>query len=123
MGSLHASMHMGRVAALGCILCIILGYGATPAQVHHIRMEQGAAQRASDYLTCPLCQEHHTGDSGIHGLGRRAFERVYGLSELDLLAITLALLAGERLSSRMRTRSTAPPKKTARPSKILPRRL
>ena len=28
---------MGRVARVGCIACIVLGYGPTPAQVHHIR--------------------------------------------------------------------------------------
>lgn len=83
---------MARVAALGCILCRYLNYGETPAQVHHIREEQGAAQRASDFLTVPLCPEHHTGGTGLHGLGRRAFERRYKLSELDLLAMTLELL-------------------------------
>lgn len=33
----------------------------------------------------PLCYEHHRGATGLHGLGKRAFEREYGLSELDLL--------------------------------------
>lgn len=84
--------HMGRVAMLGCILCRHLGFGETLAVVHHIRTEQGVAQRASDFLTVPLCPEHHTGATGIHGLGKRAFERRYKLSELDLLAMTLELL-------------------------------
>ena len=86
--------HMGRVAALGCILCDHLGLGATPAQVHHVREDQGGAQRASNDLTVPLCPEHHTGKTGLHGLGTRAFERTYGLSELDLLALTLERLEG-----------------------------
>lgn len=85
--------HMGRVASVGCIVCRHLGYGATPAQVHHIREEQGASQRAHDCLTIPLCQEHHTGQTGIHGLGRKAFERTYKLTELDLLAMTIEALA------------------------------
>ena len=38
--------HMGRVASLGCYLCRQLGYGETPAQVHHVREGQGMAQRA-----------------------------------------------------------------------------
>lgn len=83
---------MGRVAGIGCILCRHLGYGQTAAHVHHIREEQGAAMRASDYLTVPLCPEHHQGATGIHGLGRRAFERTYRLTELDLLAMTLEVL-------------------------------
>lgn len=89
--------HMGRVAALGCILCDHLGLGATPAQVHHIREGQGMGQRASNYLTVGLCLEHHTGKSGLHGLGTNAFERTYGLSELDLLAMVV-----ERLGAKCR---------------------
>lgn len=84
---------MGRVAGLGCILCRELGYGQTPAEVHHIRDGQGAAQRASDYLTVPLCPEHHRGNAGLHGLGVRGFEARYRLSELDLLALTIEALA------------------------------
>lgn len=84
--------HLGRVGALGCILCRHLGWGETPAQVHHLREEQGAGQRASDFLTVPLCPEHHTGATGFHGLRAREFERRYKLSELDLLAMTLELL-------------------------------
>jgi hypothetical protein len=79
--------HMGRVAALGCLIC------AQPAEVHHVREGQGMAQRASNWLTVPLCPEHHRGASGVHGLGERGFERRYRLSELDLLAMTLAALA------------------------------
>jgi len=83
---------MGRVAEVGCILCRHLGYGQSPAEVHHIRAGQGAAQRADDMLTVPLCPEHHRGGSGLHGLGTKAFERTYRLSELDLLAMTLEAL-------------------------------
>jgi hypothetical protein len=79
--------HMGRVAGLGCLLC------GMPAEVHHIREGQGMAQRASNWLTVPLCPEHHRGMSGLHGLGERGFERRYRLSELDLLAMTSERLA------------------------------
>ena len=84
--------HMGRVAELGCVLCRHLGFDGTPAEVHHIRDGQGAAQRASDFLTVPLCPEHHRGGTGLHGLGTKAFERTYKLSELDLLAMTVEAL-------------------------------
>ena len=89
MGLSKAGRHLSRVAALGCVLCRNLGYGATPAHVHHIREGQGAAQRAHDCLTIPLCPEHHTGNDGIHGLGRRGFEARYKTTELDLLAQTI----------------------------------
>lgn len=53
--------HMGRVAALGCIICHHMGLGETPAVVHHLEEDTGAAQRQDDFLTIPLCPEHHVG--------------------------------------------------------------
>ncbi len=90
--SASGKRHMGRVAELGCVLCHHLGLGETPAQVHHIRESQGMAQRAGDFLTIGLCHYHHLGEGGIHGLGTRAFERMYKLDELDLLNMTLERL-------------------------------
>ena len=85
--------HLSRVAALGCILCRHLGTPGTPAEIHHLREGQGAAQRGSDFTSIPLCPEHHRGASGLHGLGTRGFYARYKLSELDLLAMTLEALA------------------------------
>lgn len=91
--SAKGARHMAKVAGLGCILCRHLGYGQTPAEVHHLKEECGAGQRQSDYITVPLCTEHHRGASGFHGLGRRAFTRTYRLTELDLLAMTIEAMA------------------------------
>lgn len=82
--------YMGRVAALGCIVCRLLGDGPTPAQVHHVREGQGAAQRAGNYCTVPLCEPHHTGPAGIHG--DRSALRMLKLDEMDLLNITIGEL-------------------------------
>jgi hypothetical protein len=75
--------YMGRVAALGCIVCRLMGLGATGAQVHHVRAGQGKAQRAGSFCTVPLCEPHHTGPKGIHG--DRACLRQLNMSEMDLL--------------------------------------
>lgn len=81
--------HFGRLARIGCVLCIRLGYGeGTPAEIHHIRR----AGRRSDAPVIALCPTHHRGDKGIHGMGRKAFERYYGFSEEDLLVKTETLL-------------------------------
>ncbi|MEZ2742652.1 Ref family recombination enhancement nuclease [Paenalcaligenes hominis] len=80
--------HLSQVAEQGCILCRYLGYGPTPAEIHHLRHGMGMAQRNSNYNVIPLCPEHHRGATGFHGLGRRAFERTYGVTELDLLAMS-----------------------------------
>jgi len=92
--SLAAKRHLTAVAAQGCALCRRMGYDETPAEIHHIREGQGMAQRAQDWLVVPLCPEHHRGTHGIHG-DRRAF-RDAAVDELDLLADTIARLAGRR---------------------------
>ena len=76
--------HMDRVAALGCLLC------GQPAQLHHVREGQGMSQRASNFLVVPLCEPHHTGSAGLHGLGSRGFERRYRMDEMGLLAQVIA---------------------------------
>lgn len=89
-----AARHLQRVADLGCALCARLGHYDVPAEVHHIRAGQGAAQRASDFLTVPLCPDHHRGTHGIHG-DRAAFRNA-AVGELDLLADTISRLMGRR---------------------------
>lgn len=88
--------HMGDVAALGCFICRRLGYGPTPAQVHHLREGQGMGQRGSHVLTIPLCEVHHANHSkdGIHG-GREVWKRM-GLDEMDALEDTLRCLLNVR---------------------------
>lgn len=83
--------HMGRVAALGCIVCRLLGYGPTAAQVHHVRAGQGKAQRSGNFCTVPLCEPHHTGPRGVHG--DRACLRQLNMDEMDLLDIVIGELA------------------------------
>jgi hypothetical protein len=74
--------------SLGCALCRRLGWGETPAQFHHPRTGVGAARKAPDADGIPLCWEHHQGPTGVHGMGRKAFEKKYGVTEGDLTAQT-----------------------------------
>ena len=78
---------MNRVAELGCVVCRMLGYGSTPAQLHHVREGQGMAQRAQNWLVVPLCPEHHQGKTGGHG--DRSAMRQLKVDELDLLSQTI----------------------------------
>jgi RecA-dependent nuclease len=80
--------HMARVAEIPCLICEHMNLGNTKAEVHHI----GDSAERSDYLTIPLCPEHHRGALGFHGLGEREFNRKYGTSEIQLLARTLERL-------------------------------
>lgn len=85
-GSMSAAKrHMARVASLPCACC-----GMHGVHVHHIREGQGMSQRASDWLTIPLCPPCHTGPNGIHG--NKSLIRIQKIDELDLLARTLEAL-------------------------------
>lgn len=77
--------HMDKVAGLPCCLC-----GDSPVQVHHIRAGQGGAQRASHFLTLPLCPGCHQGPQGVHG--DKTMLRIMKKNELDLLAETIELI-------------------------------
>ena len=83
--------HYAKIAELGCSLCRHLGLGETGAQIHHIRRCGGKRDNAP---VIGLCFEHHTGNTGVHGMGRKAFTRHYGVSEEDLLEQTQRLIDG-----------------------------
>ncbi len=90
--------HFERVAALGCIACLIDGNPGTPAELHHIRETAGGGQKALDSDVISVCPAHHRGTMhpavpSIH-LDRLTFIARYG-SETELLARGRALLREE----------------------------
>ncbi len=92
------SAHFARVAALGCIACLIDGNPGTPAELHHIRETAGGGQKALDSDVISVCPAHHRGTMhpavpSIH-LDRLTFIARYG-SETELLARGRALLREE----------------------------
>jgi hypothetical protein len=80
--------HYEKLANLGCALCRHLKYGETPAHIHHIRR---LGMKRDNAPVIPLCPAHHTGNDGVHGMGKKAFAERYGVTEEDLLAQTEAL--------------------------------
>lgn len=76
--------HLARIARMGCIVCELMGFRGTPAQVHHVRVDVGWG-RDGHFNTIPLCPAHHTGSEGVHGMGREQFKERYGYSEIELL--------------------------------------
>lgn len=85
--------HKSQLASLGCMVCRrLFGITDSPVTLHHQRGGSGGWGKG-DYLTLiPLCHEHHQGDTGVHGLGTKAFARVYGFTEADLLEDALRIL-------------------------------
>ena len=94
MTTIAERAYMSKVAELGCVICRMMGYGPTPAEVHHQRTGVGAGRRAANDRVIPLCPEHHRGNTGLHGLGRKAFERMYQVTEVELVEQTRKLVSG-----------------------------
>ena len=86
--------HMDAVAQLGCVVCWrVDGLFSPLVELHHPRRGAGMGQRAAHEDVLPLCFEHHRGNTGVHGLGTKGFEKHYGFSEADLLSdVTEALV-------------------------------
>lgn len=89
MTTIAEKKHFGKLAEFGCILCYRLGRPGTPAEIHHIR--HGGKRCNAPVI--PLCPEHHRGDSGVHGLGRKAFNRAWGTTEEALLKLLNRVIA------------------------------
>lgn len=85
--------HLSALARLGCIVCCTLGYGPSPAEIHHPRSLAGLAQKASHVDAIPLCPTHHR--TGGHGValhaGQRTWEANFG-TESELLEKVRGLL-------------------------------
>mgnify|MGYP002359382678 CR=1 FL=1 len=90
--------HMDAVASTGCVICREFDGVRVDGQVHHIA--QGSEER-SDFMTACLCETHHTGHLGVHGMGVKAFLRLYGLSsEYHLLGLVNKFRAQDELYRR-----------------------
>lgn len=86
------SRHLGRLADLGCIACILLYGEPSPAEIHHPRAFAGAGQRAPDWTSIPLCVPHHRMSGGVHG--DKTVLRQLNMGEPELLAETLRRVYG-----------------------------
>lgn len=86
--------HYDRIANSGCIACIVLGFGYSPCEIHHIRTGTGKGQKSHWSKAIGLCPNHHrNGGAGvaIHA-GIKSFEKSIGMTELELLEKQLELL-------------------------------
>lgn len=85
--------HLQRVAELHCVVCRNLGFGESPAEIHHLRSGAGTGQRSCHRRSIPLCPPHHrTGGYGvaIHA-GQKEWEKNYGSEEILLAQINREL--------------------------------
>lgn len=95
--SVLADAHLGRVRRLPCVACFVIrGIKDTPCQeVHHI---ESARHEFSDFLVLPLCWQCHHGFDGIHGRHRLGFEKLHGVTQIQLLGVVTSMLLADRAS-------------------------
>ena len=75
-----------RVKRANCVICLKkLGKRNPGCDAHHLGTGADRLARA----TVALCEEHHRGATGVHGLHRRAFESFWKVSDLQMLAWTI----------------------------------
>lgn len=85
--------YLERVRSLPCVICRMQGViQEGPTFAHHV---ESVRDDASDYATAALCHFHHQGGGGVHFLSRKVFAMRYGLSDVDLIALTVRLLDRE----------------------------
>lgn len=87
----NLAQYESRLRQLPCVVGVHTGEGCPCEELHHA----GEAADRDDWNQVPICQAHHTGPNGIHGLRRRGFEARYKTTEMKLLALTRKLYAKE----------------------------
>ena len=94
MGKL-ADLHLDRVARLPCVACFVIDgkRDVHPVEVHHIEMIR---HEFSDFIVIPLCAEHHRGFTGVHGRHRLGFEKLHGVTQMQLLGVVTSMLLADR---------------------------
>jgi hypothetical protein len=84
--------HLGKVAAIGCIVCINEFGFDTPPEIHHIA-NGTMGKRNNNFNVIPLCHLHHR--TGGHGVavhqGRKTWEANFG-TEQDLLKQVMEMI-------------------------------
>jgi len=78
------------ISLIHTLPCCISGmYGVSS---HHIRHNTGMGMKSPDWHCIALHYDYHQGVKGIHTLGTRAWEKIYG-SQLDHARKTQAILS------------------------------
>lgn len=95
--SVLAELHLQRVGRLPCVACMVIAgvSDCRPIEIHHIESDR---HPFSDFLVLPLCWEHHQGFTGVHGRHRLGFEKLHGVTQLQLLGVVNSLLLADRSS-------------------------
>ena len=68
-----------KLAAMGCAICVRLGFDGSQAQIHHVR-KHGGRRDLQEMNVIPMCPHHH---AELHA-NRRNYGALYGIEEQAL---------------------------------------
>jgi hypothetical protein len=88
---MNLTQYEARLRQLPCVVGHHIGAACRCETLHHV----GMPEDRDDANQVPLCDDHHQGPNGVHGLHRREFAMRYRLSDLRMLAITRRLYLRE----------------------------
>jgi hypothetical protein len=87
-----------KLSELGCVVGYRHSGCSGDINLHHIA--EGSGLR-DEWALVPLCREHHTGETGLHGMGSKSFIRLYrppGDSEFGLLIWMIEQMAKKEMA-------------------------
>lgn len=77
--------YLEAVHSIPCVICLHkLGQRTYGVESHHV----GSASDRHDYALVSLCTEHHRGKTGLHGMHRGAFHRLWKVTDMQLIGWT-----------------------------------
>jgi hypothetical protein len=88
--SKEESAFIDRAIEFGCLLTYVkFGIAGTPAEWHHARTGTGGGCRSVHTRGFALAPRfHRNSNEGLHVMGRKAWERHFGVTELDLVDLS-----------------------------------
>jgi hypothetical protein len=82
---------MSKVAELGCIACIKLGFEDTPAEIHHVKR---FGNKRDNLKVIPLCPHHHRTSQESYHLNPKDFTEMFGTQD-ELLEEVMERIYGK----------------------------
>jgi len=84
--------HLSDIHLIPCSNCFTKGREQTTKTIAHHKIGMGIGKKASDLLTCSLCDSCHTGNEGIHNIPLNRWEEE-NLTQDELIIITNQMIS------------------------------
>ena len=82
---------LAAIHKLPCVNCVAKGRKQKTRTIAHHKIGMGLGKKASDLLTAAICEDCHTGQSGIHSIPLHRWEDL-NFTQDELIKMTNKLL-------------------------------